>query len=415
MDKNIPFLAQTQILAVKLWTSWLNFWLFFFRNLFFYEKISNPKNILIYKIGNIGDIVCAIPSFIAVHRFYPRAKITILTSPGLRSAPGARELLAGAWYLDELKIYYADEINSLNKKKKFIKDLRGNNYDLFIQIPDDLANFRTLFRNMIFAKFIGAKSAFGFKIRTVQLFKKTQIDYTTQKTEVESLLDLLKENGLKNEKVEYDFNITDKQKKKISDLLENKFPRRLPAGHSRGWKDKAEKAQRKELIIVLNSGGKREANRWSAENFGRVGKYLQDEYNAKIIIIGGKEDIARANIIKSFLNQENLLILVNQLELLEIVELLKIADFLISNDTGAGHMAAAVGLPVIGLYGIRNVFGRWFPYGLQHKILCRKFLNCDYKDENCIKKSVEMTSVKEVKKACNEIINRENSFYRRLK
>ena len=398
MNQRVSFIKKLQLLMVGLWIKWLNFWLLFFQKLFFCQKTSNPKNILIYKIGNIGDIICAIPSFIAIRRSYPNVKITILTSPGVKSAPGARELLAGAWYLDEMKIYYADEIDSLSKKKKFIKNLRGNNYDLFIQLPDDLANFGTLFRNMIFAKFIGAKSAFGFKIRTIQLFKKTQVDYTTQKTEVESLLDLFEENGVTFEKVEYDFNISENQKKKVSNLLKNK----------------AEKTQKKKLTVVLNPGGKREANRWPAENFGKIGEYLQKEYDAKIIIIGGKEDVAGANIIKSFLNQENSSILVNQLDLLEIVELFKNVDFLVSNDTGAAHMAAAVDLPVVGLYCIRNIFGRWFPYGQNHKILYHKFIDCDYRRESCIKKSVELITFNEAARACDDIIEELNKNYHGL-
>lgn len=384
-------MEEIQLLIVKLWINWLNFWLVAFRKvLFFRFGKFEPENILIYKIGNIGDIVCAIPSFIAVRRFYPKAKISLLSSPGKSGAVGAKELLGGAWYIDNLKIYYSENIDSFKKKKNFINELRKEKYDLFIQLPDDLARFRTLFRNMIFALLIGVKSAFGFKIRTVQLFKKTQVDYSAQKSEVESLLDLLKENGVVIEKVEYDFNVSEKQKEKMDNLLEKKWG----------------KIQKKKLTIVLNPGGKREANRWPTENFGKVGKYLQEKYNAKIIIIGGREDIARANTISSFLNKDNLLILVNRLELLEIIELLKKADFLISNDTGAAHMAAAVGLPVVGLYCIRNVFGRWLPYGKQHKILYHKFLDCDYRDEQCIKKSVEMIEIDEVLKACERLIKR---------
>jgi len=134
MDK-IPLFAKIQILLVDFWINWLNFWLKIFKNILFFRKIKNPQNILIYKVGNIGDIICAIPSFIAIRRNYPNAKITLLTSPGAKGAIGAKELLSGVWYFDEMKIYYADEINSLGKKRKFVKDLRGNNYDLFIKFP----------------------------------------------------------------------------------------------------------------------------------------------------------------------------------------------------------------------------------------------------------------------------------------
>ena len=133
---------------------------------------------------------------------------------GKKELSGAKELLNGARYVDKLEIYYTEDIDSF-KKKKFIKNLRQDKYDLFIQLPDDLANFRTLLRNMIFAKLTGAKSAFGFKIRTVQLFKKAQVDYSANKTEVESLLDILKENDLAVNRIEFDFNVSEKQREKV--------------------------------------------------------------------------------------------------------------------------------------------------------------------------------------------------------
>ena len=82
MSQGISFNKKIQLLAVKLWKNWLNFWLIFFQTILFKKLKSAPKNILIYKIGNIGDIVCAVPSFVAVRRAYPEAKVSLLTSPG---------------------------------------------------------------------------------------------------------------------------------------------------------------------------------------------------------------------------------------------------------------------------------------------------------------------------------------------
>lgn len=385
-----PFIVSIQLFVVQRHIALQNFFLRIIQRILFFPPSKNPCNILIFKVGNIGDTICAVPSLIAIRRAFPNSKITLLSSPGSSGMPGAKEFLTGVWYLDELKIYYHEDTDSISKKKKFIQDLKKRNCDLFIQLPDDLAGFKLLLRNMTFAKLIGVKHAFGFRVRTIQLFKKAQVDYASQKTEVESLLESLKENGIATQKVEYDFNVSVIQKKKIADLLKKK------------WRS----LKKNDLIIVLNPGGKREANRWPVERFGKIGEYLQKKYKAKVIIVGGKEDIPRAETIKKSLKEKDLLILADKLELLEIIELLKKADFLISNDTGAVHMAAAVGLPVVGLYCIRNVFGRWLPYGENHEIIYHKFLNCDYRKEECIKKSIEAITVEEVEIACDRIISR---------
>jgi hypothetical protein len=60
------------------------------------------KKICIYRIGNVGDIICAVPAIIAIRRTYPKAHLTLLTSPGERGMPGAKELLSNAGFLDNL-------------------------------------------------------------------------------------------------------------------------------------------------------------------------------------------------------------------------------------------------------------------------------------------------------------------------
>lgn len=384
----LPFLEQIRLFIVYQTTRGLNSILFSLNRLLFKPVGKNPRNVLIYKVGNIGDIICAVPAFIAIRRFYPETKITLLTSPGKFGSLGAKELLDGVRYLDDLEIYYSEDIDSWEKKINFAKKLREKNYDLFIHLSDDLADFRTLLRNMIFAKAVGVKSAFGFKIRTIQLFKKTQVDYTTQKTEVESLLDLLKENGIETNKVEYDFNVSAEQKNKVKKLLKEKWPR----------------LNSKIPVVAISAGGKRETNQWPIERFAESAKYLNDKYDAKIIVVGGKNDVKKAEIIKTAVGGKNALVVAGELDFMETFEILKHCSFLISNSTGNIHLAAAAGIPAIGLYGVRDIFGRWFPYGSKHKILYHKFLDCDYRKEDCIKKSIEMISVEEAKNACGELM-----------
>lgn len=385
----IPFEKKCQLFIVDSLIKSMNLFLFLFQKIIF-SKNSEFKNILIYKIGNLGDIVCAIPSFISIRRAYPNARITLLTSPGMENMPGAKEILDKVWYLNEIKNYYADDISSFKKKINFIKNLRFQKYDLFIQFPDELASFRTLFRNMIFAKILGAKSAFGFEVRTVKIFKKTQVDYMEVKTEVESLMEILNKNGIKFSKIEYDFHI--------------------PARITENVKKMFEKWQRdKDIIIALCPGGKKISNLWPADRFGQVADYLKMKYRVKIVIVGGKNDLEKANYIIGRLEKDDFILRIGN-EILETVEIFKNCDFLISNDTGAVHIAAAIGLPAVVIFNVRSPLNTWTPYGQIHKILYHKFIDCDYKNENCIKRSVEAVSVDEVKSACNQIISKIKHF-----
>src|SRR5262249_18989788 len=164
--------------VVRRYTHWLNFVLDTLRRLLLLHRKTEARNVLIYKIGNIGDITCAIPAFIAIRKRFPHSRITLLTSPGKRGSLGANELLTDVPYLDDMALYYTEDITTWQQKKELIKKLRSKKFDLFIQLPDDIAKFRTLVRNMLFAKSLGARCGFGFTIRTIRLFKKTQTDFT---------------------------------------------------------------------------------------------------------------------------------------------------------------------------------------------------------------------------------------------
>lgn len=354
--------------------------------LFLFENLQNPENILISKIGNIGDIICAIPSFIAIRKAYPSAKITLLTSPGNRGMLGANDLLKGVSYLDSLIIYYADDISDFNGKKNLLKKLKNSKFDLFIQIPDDYAYFKTMLRNLFVAKLIGVRSAFGFRVRTLlNVFKNTQVDYLFAKTEVENILDVLKQYIPIHGKPEFEFNIPDSARAHVQKIIVEKF------------------GNGEKKIVIVNPGAKREANEWPVERFHEVARHLAEKEGVRIVVIGGPKDVEKAKIIGRGISESHFAIVAGELNLLETVEFMKHAGLVLSNDTGAAHMAAAVGTPVVGIYNVRNVFGKWFPYG-EHKILYHKFLSCDYRSEECMKKSIEMVSVNEVINACEAII-----------
>jgi len=388
-SENAPLKVRFELLLVRAYTHWLNFLLDTLRRLLLLNRQTEARHILIYKIGNIGDITCAMPAFIAIRKHFSNSRITLLTSPGRLGSFGAKELLTDVPYLDDMTVYFAEDIATWQKKKEFVEQLRSKKFDLFIQLPDDIAKFRTLLRNMLFAKSLGVRRAFGFTIRAIRLFKKTQIDFTANQTEVESLLELLRAHGIPSHAAEFEFNISDGIKEKIRQLLTAD-----PSIHNASF------------IVALSPGGKREANRWPVERFSETARYLKKKYNAHIVILGGPGDIGLGEAIGRQLPREHFSNQCGKLELLETVEFLRHSRLIIANSTGTIHLAAAVGTPAVGIYGVRDIFNRWFPYGAQHHVLYHKFLNCDYNREECIKKSIDMVTVPEVKAACDEILKK---------
>ena len=345
---------------------------------------GSPENILIYRIGNIGDIICSIPSMVVVRKKFPNAHITLLSSPVKRVSPGAKELLNGADFLDEMTVYYGDEIASIKGKINLIKRLRMKRFDLFIEIPNDLGKFRLFARDMLLAKMIGCKHAFGFEINTIRLFVKAQAEHLRFKGEVERLLDILSANNMTYEKIEFrlpikqeDVDVVDKLFSKYS--VDNGF-------------------------MAMNPGAKRPSNRWPKERYAEVGKILSQKYPYKIFITGGPGDIEIAQWIASEIG-DRAVVVAGKTSLLQSAELLRRCKFLITNDTGTMHLANAVGIPVVAIFSPWQLPGKWYPYG-NANIVLRGTVDCElcYRFDCESEKCTAVISTRQVLEATEKIL-----------
>lgn len=382
-----PLGDRIQLFFVRLLRRLTQAWLDVARRVLFRPVPKAPKNILVYKTGNIGDIICAIPSLLAIRKAYPDARLTILSSPGPRGRLGAKEILEGANYIDELIVYYQEDLKDKKKRQELFKRLQKEKFDLFIQFPDEIVHVRTLFRNILFAKLLGVRSAVGFRVRTIQLFKKAQVRWTLEESEARALLDILRTSGLPlEEELEFRLPIGEKEKRKVDKILERIQEEKVP-------------------IVCLGPGGKTPAIRWPKERFAGIGAYLQTKHKAFIIIIGGREDRALVEEIRNGMDKKRSLALPGELSILESAELIQRCSFVVANSTGPIHVAAALGIPAVGIYSIREIPGTWFPYGTRHKVLLHRFQDCAYQSAECMRKSVLDVTVKEAQNACEEIIN----------
>lgn len=385
-----PTIARIQLFLVFLLLGLSNAFLELTRHILFPIRCSRPRRIFIYKIGNLGDITCAIPAFIAIRNRFPEAHITLLTSPGGLGAVGARELLDGARFFDAMLVYTAEDIKTWRCRIRFLRRLRHQRMDLFIQLPDDIAHFPTLLRNLFVARCVGAKAAFGFVMRFVPLWKKTQVDFLSAETEVESLIDILRRHGVGDGTVRFNLPITNADTAKADELLR----------HING-----DTPQR---LIAISPGCKRNSNRWPIERFAALTRLIVENHSAKIVIIGGATDRALADIIQSALPPSAVIDTTGRLTILQSAALLARSSLLIANSTGTIHIAAALGIPCLGFYSVRDILGRWFPYGKMHKTLYHRFQQCDYRSEQCLESSIQSITVDEAWNAVNQLLEYED-------
>lgn len=95
------------------------------------------------------------------------------------------------------------------------------------------------------------------------------------------------------------------------------------------------------------------AKRWPAEKFIVAAKEIQRKTNCVWILFGGKNDLPITKQIESAIcnSQSAILNLAGKTSLRELMSLLKLCRVLLTNDTGPMHVAAALGIPVVAIFG----------------------------------------------------------------
>jgi ADP-heptose:LPS heptosyltransferase len=124
------------------------------------------------------------------------------------------------------------------------------------------------------------------------------------------------------------------------------------------------------------------------------------------MIIGSKDDISLAEDVVKASGGKGISI-AGQTDIKELISIIRGCSFMVSNDTGPMHIAAAYVIPVVAIFGPANP-ARTGPYGDKHVIVksdiaCAPCYKKKCKDIKCM----EGISVQQVYKAIETVMNNE--------
>ncbi len=324
------------------------------------KKIIDPKKIIIFRTGSLGDSVCALPAIYAVRKNFPDAQIDLLTNAGAKNLVSLGALIDRS-IVNEIINYFELE------KKGLFKKLKEKKYDLFIQLPQYDAGVSRQIRDIIIAKALGVKFAFGWRVDSTWFLAKYQAKFIKFENERDRLLGILEKNGLRSYGLVFPLGNTEEIKIKIEGRIKDK-----------GIKEKVNN-------VGMAVGAKRPHNRWPIEYFKEVADYLLTQCK-NILLFGGPEDFELAEQIKG----ENVFNFCGILTPLETSEMMKYCRLVISNDTGPMHLTYAVNTPVIGIFSGRDYANKWYPlkenltFRIQN-IVCVDCLNECKNNNECLR------------------------------
>src|SRR5688572_17096040 len=120
--------------------------------------------------------------------------------------------------------------------------------------------------------------------------------------------------------------------------------------------------------VLVNLGATKPANRWAPERFGALARALAREPGVPVCFTGGPADLAAAAVARDAAEEPRVRDLVGRTSLNQLVALTRRARLHVGCDTGPMHIAAAVGTPVVALFGPADP-ARTGPWGEGHRVL----------------------------------------------
>lgn len=120
-------------------------------------------------------------------------------------------------------------------------------------------------------------------------------------------------------------------------------------------------ARRDRPVIAVHAGGGREIKQWNLERFADVASRLALKLEATVVLSGSEEDRAAVTSVKERLtNRIEVLDLCGRADLVTLAAVLQRASLLVTGDTGPMHLAAALDVPQVAVFGPSDP-RRWGP------------------------------------------------------
>jgi len=285
------------------------------------------RNILIIKPGAIGDILQMTPVVRALRACYADSRITVLVGSAatallFRNNPH----VAGTLVYDK-----RGEHRSFAAFAALWRTVRAGRYDLVLNFQR--SNLKT---------WLLAAAAFPCRILVYR--KSNKLHYHA----VENYLDTLAPLGIAPAGLDLEL---------------------FPGPEDRSFADAALAAMKSSTgpLIALNPGASHAVNRWSADQFADLANLLTEKLDARILLIGGKEDMDLASGIVSRMKKAPVN-MTGKATLLQLGALLSSCSLLLTGDTGPLHVATAVNTRVVALFGAADP-ERTGPVGRGHRVI----------------------------------------------
>lgn len=306
------------------------------------------RHILCVRLDTLGDVLMTGPAIRALKESAPRRRITLLTSP---SGAKAGRLLSD---VDEVLVYDAPWMKSAPSSLdgathvEFVQSLRARAFDA-------AAIFTVYSQSALAAALLCYLAEIPLRLAhcrenpyhlLTDWVKDTECA-SGARHEVQRQLDLVASVGACTSDPRLSMSISDESFEAVDPFVHDVITPHQP------W-------------VVIHPGATAASRRYAPESFAAVANGLVRDLDWQVVFTGTEPERELVTSIQSMMDVPSYS-LAGDLMLGEFAALLSQAPLLISNNTGAVHVAAAVGTPVVDLYALTNP--QHTPWMVPHRVL----------------------------------------------
>lgn len=276
------------------------------------------QKILIRSTNWLGDAVMTVPAMGAVRKAFPHSEIVVVGNPAVA------ELFTEHPCCDRIIIWdKKNESRGLTGLLRFSRDLRKEGFDLAIL-------FQNAIEAAIMAWLARIRNRMGYCTdgRGLLLTHGVPVSRRERRLHhVDYYLHMLNRAGISSDPGQLSLYCTKEEimwaREKLAD---------------RTW-------------VAVNAGAAYgPAKRWYPERFAATADKIHQEFKTHLLLLGGSGDIAVGSQISTTMQAPHLN-LIGKTSIRQLMALLSQCRLLLTNDSGPMHIAAALGIPIVALFG----------------------------------------------------------------
>lgn len=319
------------------------------------------QRVLLYRLGSLGDMVVSLPAFHLIERAFPDAERRLLTSfPPNAKAPPASAILENTGFVQGY-FRYTYATRNLGELLRLWWQLIRWRPDVLVYFSGTSGTAAAV-RNQTFFRLCGIRRFVG-----VPLTKDMQECRTLPEAPP-----TVRGNGPMFEH-ESERLVRNLVQIGTADLdSPASWDMRLTlAERARGGEALAPIAPYPFLAVSL--GTKNQSNHWGVENWSALlERVAAIAPQFALVLLGAAVEKQECEGLAAMWRRQGAgpaLNLCGELKPRESAAALQKATLYLGHDSGPAHLAAAVQVPCIAVFGARNPAGIWFPYGKEHRVL----------------------------------------------